>query len=173
MVPRPEELPKNTALGHASVPSQRPFSVRAHARHSPTKETTVKPRVRKVAVIVGASALLGAAGCGATTQTSTSAAGTSAAARTGGPDVSALAAKLGVSTSALQKAMQATRPSQPSSGSQSQAQDRAAALAKELGISEAKVRAAMQSLGPPSGQSQGNGSAPAAPPSGTTTGSAA
>ncbi len=49
----------------------------------------------------------------------------------------------------------------------------AAALAKELGISEARVRAAMQSLGPPSGQPQGNGSAPAAPSSGTTTASAA
>jgi NAD(P)-dependent dehydrogenase (short-subunit alcohol dehydrogenase family) len=134
----------------------------------------MKPRVRKVAVIVGASALLGAAGCGAATQagtTTTQAAGTSAAARAGGPDVSALAAKLGVSTSALQKAMQATMPSQSSGGSPSQAQDRAAALAKQLGISEAKVRAALQSLRP-SGQPPGNGSAPAAPPSGTTTGSA-
>jgi biotin operon repressor len=132
----------------------------------------MKPRIRRLAVIVGATALVGAAaGCGAAKDQSgsASAANANAPAAAGQPDLSALAAKLGVSTSALQKAMQATRPSQPSSGSSSTRQDPTAALAKALGISEAKVRAAMRSLGPPTGQQpQGNGSAPAAPPSGTT-----
>jgi hypothetical protein len=133
----------------------------------------MKPRIRRLAVIVGVSAMVGAAGCGAASKTqSTSAAnGNAPAAATGSdPDLSALASKLGVSTSALQKAMQAIRPS---SGSSSSPQDMAAALAKKLGISEAKVRSAMQSVGPPSGTppSGGSGSMPAAPSSGATTSS--
>jgi hypothetical protein len=127
----------------------------------------MKPRIRRLAVIVGATALVGAAaGCGAASSNNASNANNAnnanATAPAAGqrPDLSALATKLGVSTSALEKAMQATRPSQSSSSSP---QNMAAALAKQLGISESKVRAAMQSLGPPSG------SAPAAPSSSTTT----
>jgi biotin operon repressor len=105
-----------------------------------------RPRIRKLAVIVGASALVGAAGCGAASSDNASNAsngnGTAPAAAQR-PNLSALADKLGVSTSALEKAMQSARPS---SG-----QDPAAALAKALGISETKVREAMQALGPPAG----------------------
>jgi hypothetical protein len=122
----------------------------------------MKPRIRRLAMIVGATALVGAAGCGAAGQADSPSQQTDPPAANARPDLSALAAKLGVSTSRLETAMQATRPS-PSSAN---AQDRAAALAKELGISEAKVRAALQSLGPPSRRPQGSGSAPAAPPSG-------
>jgi hypothetical protein len=135
-------------------------------------------RFRRVAVFVGAAALAAGAGVGvaasqgdATDRSSGTPTGIQQGAPNGGgPDLSALASKLGVSTSALQKAMQATRPS---SGSSSSPQEMAAALAKELGISEAKVRSAMQSVGPPSGTppSGGNGSMPGAPSSGTTTSS--
>jgi hypothetical protein len=61
----------------------------------------------------------------------------------GGPDLSALATKLGVSEAKLQSAMQSARPAQGSSPD-----DQAAALAKALGISEAKVTAAMAATRP-------------------------
>lgn len=128
----------------------------------------MRPRVRRLAVIVGASAVLGATGCGAansSSQQSSSASGTqqsAAQAPTGGPDLSALATKLGVSEAKLRAAMAATRPS--GTPGQAPSGDPATALAKKLGLSAAKVRAAMQALGPPGGQPP-SGSAPAAPQS--------
>jgi hypothetical protein len=124
------------------------------------------PRVRRVAVIVGATGLLAAAaGCGGDAATSSSGGqGASAPAQAPqpsgarGPDVSALAKALGVSTAELRKAMTAApRPTAPSAGGQD-GSDRVAALAKALGLSEAKVRAAMQATRP--------SGAPQAPPSG-------
>ncbi len=74
----------------------------------------------------------------------------------GGPDLSALAAKLGVSEAKLGSAMQSGRPTQGSAP-----QDMAASLAKALGVTEAKVQAAMEATRPSggrppqSGQTQG------------------
>jgi hypothetical protein len=124
------------------------------------------PKVRKVAVIVGATGLLAAAtGCGGAAATSSSggqgASPPAQAQQPSGaraPDASALAKALGVSTADLQKAMQALpRPTAPSADGQG-ASDRITALAKALGLSEAKVRAAMQATRP--------SGAPQAPPSG-------
>ena len=64
----------------------------------------------------------------------------------GGPDLSALATKLGVSKSKLESAMQAARPTQGSSP-----QDMAASLAKALGVTEAEVQAAMEATRPSGG----------------------
>lgn len=124
-------------------------------------------KVRRIAVIVGATGLLGAtAGCGATSTTSSSSGAQGAASqppsqqqapRAGAPDLSALAGKLGVSTAQLQKAIQTAGP--PSPGA-----DRIAALATALGLSEAKVRAAMQATRP-NGAPPG-GSPAQQPPSG-------
>jgi hypothetical protein len=122
----------------------------------------ISPRIRRVAVIVGATgALAAAAGCGATGSTSSSSSGAAGQPQSqsqqqgpgpGAPDLSALASKLGVSTAKLQQAMEATRPSSP--GADGSGTDPTAALAKALGLSEAKVRAAMQAT-MPSGGPQG------------------
>jgi hypothetical protein len=111
-------------------------------------------RTRKVVVILGAGALI-AAGCGGTAASSGSGSPPAQSQNGGGPDLATLAGKLGVSESALQKAMRSARPSQDS-----QPADMAAAPAKALGLSEAKLQAALQALGPPGGGS--------APPQGTT-----
>ena len=71
-----------------------------------------------------------------------------------------LAGELGVSTTRLKKAIEASRPGatagQPPSG------DPTAALAKELDLSAAKVRAAMKGagMGGPGGGTPPNGAAP-------------
>ena len=117
----------------------------------------MSPRFRRVAVIVGtAGVLAAAAGCGGSAATSSSSPAPGAAgqpqqqgAAPGAPDLSALATKLGVSTARLQQAMQAARPSSPSTDAARP--DPAAALAKALGLSEAKVRAAMQATMPAGG----------------------
>jgi hypothetical protein len=132
----------------------------------------MRPRVRRLAVIVGASAVLGATGCGAANSTSQQSSASSGAqqqqssaaqAPAGAPDLSGLATKLGVSESKLRAAMEATRPS--GTPGQAPSGDPATALAKELGLSAAKVRAAMQAVGPPGGGQPPSGSAPAAPSS--------
>ncbi|MCZ4494789.1 MAG: hypothetical protein JWP53_3720, partial [Conexibacter sp.] len=92
-------------------------------------EHMIKPKFRRVVVIVGTTALFGAAGCGAASTTNTTTNATASAAAGGGAQqqaipavptgrpgapsaaqVSALASKLGVSTAKLQAAMQAARP---------------------------------------------------------------
>jgi len=147
----------------------------------------MKPRIRRLVVIAGASTALGVAGCGGAASSqnagaqsgagSQSQAAQGAAPGPGGFDLGALATKLGVTESKLRTAMQKARPSgTPGSGS---ATDPTATLAKELGLSTAKVRAALQALAPAGGA--GNGVPPqGVPPSGpapqdtsTTSGSAA
>jgi hypothetical protein len=135
---------------------------------------TMNPRIRKLAVLVGSTALLGGAvaGCGSSSSTGSASAssGTATTAQAqagpnGGPggmlstaNLKTLATKLGVTTTALQKAMQSARPSgapsstAPSSQTDPQAQ-MAAALAKALNLDEAKVVAALKAVMPaaPSG----------------------
>ncbi len=124
----------------------------------------MNPRLRNTAALLGVTGIVALAGCGTDDTSGVAAAGTqSAGAQTQsgsappgrpgqGPDVSALAEKLGVSEPKLQSAMEATRP-EPG---QAPSGDPSAPLAEKLGVSEAKVRAAMQSLmpqgAPPSGQ---------------------
>jgi hypothetical protein len=150
-----------------------------------------KPRIRRVAVIVGTTALFGGAvaGCGSSSTTnstnnlaaasSTAAPSSSSGSRTGGgPGFDAttlrtLATKLGVSTSALQRAMQSARPTgtpgqQGSSGSG--ANMMAASLARALDLPEAKVTAALAAVMPQGGappQQQGTSSSSATPGSTT------
>ena len=116
----------------------------------------MKKRTFTRVAVFGSVAALGLAGCGGQAATSSSggAANQPAAGQAQGqrPDLSELAKTLGVSETKLQKAMEATRPtdgSQPSS-------DPSAALAKELGLDADKVREAMQDFmpqgGPPLGR---------------------
>jgi hypothetical protein len=117
----------------------------------------MSPKIRKLVVIVGTTALFGgvAAGCGSTSTTNaTAASGTaqqqgSSAGRPAGPsaaDLSTLASKLGVSTTKLQAAMQTAR-----STTGGRPADMAATIAKELGLSTAKVQAALQAVRPAGG----------------------
>jgi hypothetical protein len=135
----------------------------------------MKPKVRKLVVIVGASAALGVAGCGAaSTASQQSPAGNSSAPSgaqaqpgPGGFDLSALATKLGVSERKLRAAMEKTRPSgTPGQAPGASGTDPATALANELGLSAAKVRTAMQSLRPAGANGAPPGSG--APPSSST-----
>jgi hypothetical protein len=118
-------------------------------------------RARKVAVILGAATLSAGAAVGVTAATNSGTPSTAATADRqfgpgggrpggfgGGPDLSALAGRLGVSTSRLEQAMQAVGPPGGGRGG------RAAALAQELGLPAAKVESALQALrpdGPPPG----------------------
>ena len=110
----------------------------------------MRPRMRRSIAVLGAAGLLAfAAGCGAaaTTSSTTGAGGgtDTAATQPGAPDMSTLAQKLGVSTTELQQAMQAIRPT----GTTPPPPDAMAArLAKQLGISAAKVQAALESVRP-------------------------
>jgi biotin operon repressor len=113
----------------------------------------MRQRSFKRVAVFGTVAALGLGGCGGQAATSATSSGSSnqpAAQQGQPPDFSALAKKLGVSESKLQKAMQANRP-QPGA----QPSGMAASLAKALGISEAKVSAALKDFmpqgGPPSG----------------------
>jgi hypothetical protein len=117
---------------------------------------------RRIAALAAAGALV-LAGCGsqATSNTTGGADGTAQQTRTGGPDFSALAKALGVSTTKLQAAMQKLRPAQ----GQGSTDDMATKLAKELGLSTAKVKAALAKYMPQGGPPQG------AAPSGTPTNS--
>jgi hypothetical protein len=107
----------------------------------------VNPRLRNTAALLGVTGIV-AQSAGTETPSGSAPQGQPRQ----GPDLSALAEKLGVSESKLQNAMEATRP-EPG---QAPSGDPSAALAQKLGVSEAKVRAAMQSLmpqgAPPSGQ---------------------
>jgi len=98
-----------------------------------------------VAVSIASVLAFAAAGCGGSAASTASTATQQQAGQPpgGGPDLSALASKLGVSETKLEQAMQAARPTQGSSP-----QDMTAALAKALGVSEAKVQAAMQATRP-------------------------
>ena len=169
-IPEPRGTHGERGLGDGPARPQRPhrdaaddLSWQGPPAPVPTEEgVLMKPKVRRLAVIVGASAALGAAGCGGTasTQTSTAASDTTTAAQRrsaetqgrsvpGGFDLTALAGKLGVSVSELRAAMEKTRPSgTPGQAPGASGTDPATALAKELGLSAAKVRAAMQALAP-------------------------
>lgn len=109
----------------------------------------MRPRMRRSIAVLGAAGLLAvAAGCGgAATTSATTAGGTAntAATQPGPPDMTTLAQKLGVSTTKLQQAMQAIRPT----GTTPPSPDTmAAALAKQLGISTSKAQAALESVRP-------------------------
>jgi biotin operon repressor len=100
--------------------------------------------------VIGVAGLLGvAAGCGgaaATTSTTGAGGNTNApATQSGPPDMSTLAQKLGVSTTRLQQAMQAIRPTGTTPPSPA---TMAAALAEQLGISTSTVKAALESVRP-------------------------
>lgn len=135
----------------------------------------MNPRLRNTAALLGVTGVVALAGCGGNDATQTSAAASGAtdqqatqappgAQGQAGPDLSALAAKLGVSTAKLRSALEAARPETGTPGQQPD-RDPTAKLAQELGISRAKVHAALQELGPAGGPPQG-----AAPPSGTAPG---
>ena len=66
--------------------------------------------------------------------------------RFGGPNLSALAAKLGVSTAALKSALQSLRPSQADRAAQRDAEQQK--LADALGVSKDKLAAALAKLRP-------------------------
>ncbi|MEA2284631.1 MAG: hypothetical protein QOJ21_674 [Solirubrobacteraceae bacterium] len=167
-----------------SQPASALFAVDGFIARAPHgRSHTMKPRVRRLAMIAGAGALLGTTGCGAATtaQQSSSATTTqsqaqSAPALPGTPpagrppqrNLGALAAKLGVSTATLTKAMQAIGPTAGANGAPPRA-DMPAALAKQLGLSTAKVRAALDAVRPPGAPPQG--AAPGSRPgTGSTTG---
>lgn len=143
----------------------------------------MKPRLRNTAALLGVTGMVALAGCGSDPASQADATNGQAADAASGqpqqpgqaPSLDALAAKLGVSTEKLQRAIEATRSDAGSAG-QPPSTDPAAALADELGLSEAKVRAAMEALGPaggpPAGGRQGappSGSAPAQSGAGNTT----
>jgi hypothetical protein len=97
-------------------------------------------RIRRLVVFVGATGVLALAGCGGATPSSSPSSAQGAADQpqqqqgaqgpgAGTRDLSALADKLGVSTTQLQKAMQAVGPPSPDAAGQNEA-DRIAALAK-------------------------------------------
>jgi len=157
-----------------------------------------RPRIRKLAVLVGTTALLGGtvAGCGSSSSSGSTSNGTATTAQAGqdggGPGgmmstatLKTLAAKLGVSTSALQKAMQSARPSgggqpgadgassaAPSSTSQTDPQTQmAAAIAESLDLSESKVAAALKAVMPSAPSGGGDGAPPQASGTATTSSS--
>ena len=72
--------------------------------------------------------------------------------RAGGPELDALAAKLGVSASKLQAALQDLRPDKPGTDPRSRF---AASLASALALPPSKVNAALAKLGPPRGELRG------------------
>jgi hypothetical protein len=144
------------------------------------------PKFRRIAVFVGAAALAGGAGVGVAAQNDSSQAGAAPAITRpaqgglgGRPDLSALAAELGVSESRLRAAIEATRPSGDPGSAPSgppHGSDMAAALASELGLSVDKVRSAVQAVGaagggPPGGSSRGG--APGGSPGGSAPGGTA
>ena len=80
---------------------------RAGARpRAKESEPSMSPSLRRIGAALGVAGALAAAaiGCGGSTE------GTAAATQQRGPDLSALATKLGVSESELGSAMQAARP---------------------------------------------------------------
>ena len=109
-------------------------------------------RTRKLAAVIGAATVASTAAFAIGTQVNgqavagglMSGGGESRSGDRGhrGPDVSALATKLGVSTERLQAALEKTRPARPENGDRRG--DKAAALAKELGVSTARVEQAMR-----------------------------
>jgi hypothetical protein len=72
--------------------------------------------------------------------------------RAGGPELDALAAKLGVSASKLQAALQDLRPDKPGTDPRSRF---AASLASALALPPSRVNAALAKLGPPRGELRG------------------
>ena len=109
-------------------------------------------RTRKLAAIIGAATVASTAAFAIGTQVDgqavagglLSGAGESRSVDRGGrgPDLSALATRLGVSTERLQAALEKVRPAQSQDGDRRS--DKTAALAKELGVSTARVEAAMR-----------------------------
>ena len=109
-------------------------------------------RTRKLAAVIGAATVASTAAFAIGTQVNgqavagglMSAAGERSMDRGGrGPDVSALATKLGVSIERLQAALEKTRPALPQDGGR-RGGDKAAALAKELSVSTERVEQAMR-----------------------------
>jgi hypothetical protein len=133
----------------------------------------MRRRLRHTTAAISATALLAVTGCGDTAaeRASTLAGGGAGAAtqagRPGGgmpaASLKTLAGELGVSTTRLKAAMEASRPDAGTAG-QPPSGDPTAALAKELDLSTAKVRAAMKAAGMGGGGAPPNG---AAPPHGT------
>lgn len=144
----------------------------------------MNPRLRNTAALLGVTGMVAlGAGCGTDDTSGVAASGSQSAnaaetlpgdqsgtgsapapgtapddaAPGGAPDFSALAAKLGVSESKLQSAMEAARP-QPGTAPTA---NPFAKLADQLGLSEAKVRAAMQAVMPQMGPPPSSGGAPA------------
>ena len=125
-------------------------------------------RTRKLAAVIGAATVASTAAFAIGTQVNgqavagglMSGGGESRSGDRGhrGPDVSALATKLGVSTERLQAALEKTRPARPHGDRRGG--DKAAALAKELGISADKVEAAFASLPRPERGSRPGGPGP-------------
>ncbi len=164
----------------SSQGARRPCLLASRAcRPSRREGVPMKPKVRRLAVIVGASAALGAAGCGGAASTQSSASGAAGSSQSsangaqsqpgpGGFDLAALATKLGVSEAKVRAAMAKTRPTgapgQAPSGTNA---DPATALAKQLGLSATKVRAAMQALRPSGAPPQGATPPQGTPPGGT------
>jgi biotin operon repressor len=115
----------------------------------------VNTRLRSTAALLGVSGLIAVTGCGTDGSSDVAAASGQPAgtqSQTGappgqagqGPDLGALAEKLGVSEAKLKHAMEAARP-QPG---QAPDGDPFSALAEKLGVSETKVRSAMEPLMP-------------------------
>ena len=110
-------------------------------------------RTRKLAAVIGAATVASTAAFAIGTQVNGQAVAGSIMSAAGegrsmdrgrhGPDVSALATKLGVSTERLQAALEKTRPAR-SQDDDRRGADKAAALAKELGVSTARAEAAMR-----------------------------
>jgi hypothetical protein len=107
---------------------------------------TLSPRVRKIAALVGVASLGTTAAYGIGTQVGGGQAGakTSSTASRGPStaDLQTLADKLGVSVAKLKAALEATRPTKPSSD------PFVAALAKELNVSADKIKAALDASRP-------------------------
>lgn len=139
---------------HPHRGSSRTVPMLCHER-AKGSEPSMSPSLRRIGAALGVAGALAAAaiGCGSSTEGTASATQQGSQQQTqpsgapgqgqGGPDLSALAAKLGVSESKLQSAMQAARPTQGSSP-----HDMAASLAKALGVTEADVQAAMEATRP-------------------------
>ena len=110
-------------------------------------------RTRKLAAVIGAATIASTAAFAIGTQVNgqavagglMSAAGESRSMDRGrhGPDLSALATELGVSTERLKAALEKTRPARSQDGDR-RGGDKAAELAKELGVSTARVEQAMR-----------------------------
>jgi hypothetical protein len=138
-------------------------------------------RIRKTAALVSATALLGGSAVGiaqAASSSSTGSDGPPAGHRQGGPvptaQLDAIAKQLGVTTTQLKAALDASRPAKPADGKPGDGKrgdGMATELAKALGVDVSKVTAILDANRParPANGARPSGPPPAAP-SGTTGG---